>query len=121
MTLKFLESDRIDNLSDVQGEILKEMLMVVGVDPKKCLLTDSSQMSDFMWEMPGSSFSATEPYQVAFERQFERLCDAMYAKFGIHLIDKDGHQRTIVDYIDVVSAKLAELFASTIEGCNKSG
>ena len=99
--MNWFESDRIDNLNDQQYSILAELLQVCNHTPKECILTDKSQMGDFMWDAPGEDPSF-DSYSEAFAYRFDKLGDTMLLMFDVPLFDKHGNQKYIVDYIDEI-------------------
>lgn len=100
--MEFFSSDRIDNFQGEKYRILVEVLGAMNIHPEAVMLTDASQVSDFLWEVGYTDGKTFNSYQEEFGYRFDQLVEKMVLMFDVSIRYDNGYQKTIVDYVEEI-------------------
>ena len=100
--MEFFSSDRIDSFKGEKYRILVEVLGAMDIHPEVVMLTDASQVSDFLWGVGYNDDMKFSSYQEEFGYRFDQLVEKMVMMFDVSILHDNGRQKTIVDYVDEI-------------------
>jgi hypothetical protein len=100
--MEFFSSDRIDNFQGEKYRILVEVLGAMNIHPEAVMLTDASQVSDFLWEVGYTDGKTFNSYPEEFDYRFDQLVEKMVLMFDVSILYDNGCQKTIVDYVEEI-------------------
>lgn len=106
MDHEWCSSDRIDAIEadPVKREVLRAVLECVGLNLDQCILTDASQFSDFVYEVPRFNGIDYEMNRYAVNLEIFRMMAGKLA-MSFDIVPERGAYCTVVDYVEAVCGK----------------
>jgi hypothetical protein len=106
MNHEWCSSNRIDSIEadPLKKRVLRSVLECVGLKLDQCILTDASQFSDFVYEVPRFNGIDYEMNRYAVNLEIFRM---MVGKLSMvfDIVPERGAYTTVVDYVEAVCGK----------------
>ena len=103
MDHEWCSSERIDLIEadPAKREVLRSVLECVGLNLDQCILTDASQFSDFVYEVPRFNGIDYEMNRYAVNLEVQRMMVGKLA-MSFDIVPVGGAYCKVVDYVESV-------------------